>query len=333
MPRLKQANNKGGISALLTLIICSVLAVLLFLNRQFIVDQVTVWQFTPSSEIASITDRAALSDGGKFYFYAAQPKIETATVFNEQCGHKEAETAILGCYTGRYIYIYNVDNPKLDGIREVTAAHEMLHVAYDRLSKDEKQKLSILLEAEYNKLKANTDLAERMAFYERTEPGERFNELHSIIATEVMILAPELEKYYSKYFANRAAVVALYEKYVRVFEELRKRGDQLSAQLTQLGNTIEAETARYNTDVTKLNRDIEAFNARAASGGFQTNAQFQSTRAGLMRQADGLEERRKEINNFIAQYNRLRDELASIATESEALNRSINSSLEPAPQL
>lgn len=333
MSRLKRASSSGGVGALVAFIVCLALAGFLFLNRQSIVDQITVWQFQPSSDIAAISNRATLSDKGRFFFYAAQPQIENAQNFNQKCGRKEEQTAILGCFTGQYIYIYNVQNPKLDGIREVTAAHEMLHVAYDRLNSGEREKIDSLLEAEYDKLKTNADLAERMAFYERTEPGQRHNELHSIIATEIDVISSDLEAYYSSYFKDRKAITGLYAKYASVFEALKKRGDQLSAQLTQLGNTIENSTAAYNTSVTQLNADIEAFNARASSGGFQTNAQFQSDRAALVRRASVLEAQRNTINATIAEYNRLRDELASIATESEALNRSINSSLEPAPQL
>jgi uncharacterized coiled-coil DUF342 family protein len=333
MLRQKQARSRGYLGALLTLAVCIGLAVFLFFNRQYIVDQVTVWQFTPSSEVAAITNRAMLSDTGKFYFYAAQPRMEEAETFNVQCDHKEAGAAILGCYTGRFIYIYNVQNTKLDGIREVTAAHEMLHVAYDRLSIEEKKEIGVLLEVEYEVVKNNADLAERMAFYDRTEPGERQNELHSIIATEVAAISPKLEAHYSKYFTNRAAIVELYKKYAGVFEDLKKRSDQLSAQLTQLGDTIETSTARYNADVAQLNKDIEAFNAKVSAGGFQANAQFQNERASLIKRASSLEAKREGVNATIAEYNRLRDELASIASESEALNRSINSSLQPAPQL
>ncbi len=47
--------------------------------------------------------------------------------------------AILGCYnpSSRDIYIYNVTNSELDGVKEVTAAHEMLHAAWERLSESE----------------------------------------------------------------------------------------------------------------------------------------------------------------------------------------------------
>lgn len=308
-------------------------AALLFLNRQLVVDQLSVWQYKPSEAVAQLVQRTSMNDHAEFYFYAAQPAIEAAKTFNEKCASKEEGAAILGCYNGRNIYIYDVTDPKLDGIREVTAAHEMLHAAYDRLSNDEKIKVSALLEAEYEKLKNNAEFAERMAFYARTEPGERANELHSIIGTEVASISPELETYYKKYFDNRSALVALHEKYASVFLALQKRSDELSTQLEDLAAKIDMQSAAYNAAIEQLNSDIAAFNTKSASGGFSSQAQFQTERNALLARARQLEQSRASINNLISQYNQLRNELESIASQSEALNRSINSSLAPAPSL
>lgn len=274
-----------------------------------------------------------MAGAGEFYFYASHPTLLDATAFNETCERREAATAILGCYNGQYIYIYNIADAKLDGVREVTAAHEMLHAAYARLGSAERQRVDTLIDAEFEKLKDDPDLAERLAFYERTEPGERHNELHSIIGTEMASVGGALEDHYSRYFDDRSKTVRLYEQYASVFKELQQRVEQLSQQLTQLGDEIEAETARYNTDVSQFNRDVEAFNARAEAGGFGSEAEFNGERAVLVSTGQALETRRQAINDKVARYEGLRAELAGIATESEALNRSIDSSLAPAPSL
>lgn len=333
MWRVKQRRNQGFVASLIVLVVSIAAAAFLFLNRQFIVDQLSVWQYRPSEAVASLVHRATMSSQGEFYFYVAHPAIESAQTFNEKCAKKEESTAILGCYNGRNIYIYDVTDPKLDGIREVTAAHEMLHAAYDRLSGEEKTKINSLLEAEYEKLKGNAEFAERMAFYARTEPGERANELHSIIGTEVVNIAPELEAYYKKYFNNRSTVVALHEKYANVFLALQKRSDEISKQLEEMAKDIDAQSAEYNAAIAQLNGDIAAFNAKSASGGFSSLAQFQAERNTLLARARQLEQNRSGINALISQYNELRKELEAIAGQSEALNRSINSSLAPAPNL
>lgn len=274
-----------------------------------------------------------MSDQGTFYFYASQPSLESSQDFNNKCGRKEQNTAILGCYDGQRIYIYDVTDRQLDGIREVTAAHEMLHAAYLRMSDGERARVDSLLEAEYATLKDNKDFAERMAFYARTEPGERDNELHSVIGTEVATLSPELEAHYKHYFDDRSKVVDLHTKYASVFADLQNRGDALSARLTSLGNSIEQQSTRYNADVAQLNSDIESFNRRASDGGFSSQAQFQAERSALVDRAAQLDGRRTAINNDVVAYNNVRQQLQAIASQSEALNRSIDSSLAPAPSI
>lgn len=325
--------NQGSITSILVLLLSLGAAVLLVLNRQYIIDQISVWQYKPSSEIVSIAERSGLNNNGKFVFYTAHPSIEDASSFNQKCGRRENSTAILGCYNGQDIYIYNVTDTRLNGIREVTAAHEMLHAAYARLSENEKGRINQLLTREYEKLKDDKNFAERMAFYDRTEPGERDNELHSIIGTEVSSINGELETYYKKYFGDRSKVVALHGNYAAVFSELQKRGEKISSQLTELGHAIEQQSSQYNADVAQLNRDITSFNAKANGGEFVSDAAFQADRDALVARATALEVTRRHINDSIIRFNELRDELAAVASESEALNKSIDSSLAPAPSL
>ncbi len=325
--------SRGYIVTAVITTVAVVIALFLVPNRQFVTDQISFWRYQPSSQMESLVARTTMNDQGKFYLYASQPAIESAAGFNEKCDRQEQGSAILGCYTGRNIYIYNVTDPKLDGIREVTIAHETLHAAYDRLDSNEKNKVNALLQAEYVKLKDDKKFAERVEFYQRTEPGELDNELHSIIGTEVASISPELESYYKKYFADRSKVVQLHSAYESIFNDLSARSDALAAQLTNLGNTIEARTATYNADVTQLNADIAVFNTKADSGGFSSQSQFQAARNALEARSDQLDATQVSINEQITQYEALRKELEDIAIQTEALNRSIDSSLAPAPSL
>ena len=101
---------------------------LLVLNRQSIIDEITLWQYQPSSQIAEIANRVKMSDFGKKMFYVSKPQIQSASEFNKDCRRVEQGNAILGCYdqVAGEIYIYDVTNAELDGVKEVTAAHEML---------------------------------------------------------------------------------------------------------------------------------------------------------------------------------------------------------------
>lgn len=329
----RRSSGHSHVGAFVIVLISVATAFFLYANRQYVVDQVAVWQYHPSDAIVQLATRADMSDTGKFYFYASHPAIEDAAAFNKNCGRKEENTAVLGCYTGQNIYVYNVTNTQLDGIKETTAAHEMLHAAYARMGASEKKTVDALLETEYNKLKNDKEFAERMAFYARTEPGERDNELHSVIGTEVASISPALEQHYKEYFADRRKVLALHDNYASVFAGLQARGDALSKQLTELRSAVSRQTTQYNADVSALNRDIADFNKRAASGGFASKSDFDSERAQLVGRAAQLDATRSQINSEIVQYNALREELKKVASQSDTLNQSIDSSLDPVPSV
>ncbi len=328
--------KRKKVGVITSIIVCLVLitsAALIVLFRQRIVDQMTVWQFKPSDQISNIAKRDGMSDYGKFLFYASQPELDAAQYFNSVCSRIETTTSILGCYSNYRMYIYDVTNTQLDGIREVTAAHETLHAAYVRLGKDEKDKVNVLLEAEYKKLENNKDFAELIAFYDRTEPGERDNELHSVIATEVVDMAPALETYYKQYFSDRQNVVQLYVKYNGVFQDLATKASSLSDQLTALAKTITDESAQYNIDAQTLTQDVTAFDKRAKIGDFTSQGQFDTERAVLSARITSTNTKSKSINSDIAKYNAILDEYNSIASQSKKLYNSIDSSLAPAPSV
>lgn len=333
MSELKQQSKRGtGVALTATLIIIAI-SFWMILQRQYIHDQIIVWQYQPTSAIASIADRTTMTDKGRFFFYASRPTIEDNQAFNKNCSRLEQQTAILGCYRNAQIYIYNVKDVRLDGMLEVTAAHEMLHAAYVRLSSGERRAVDELLAAEYATLKSDAKFAERMAFYDRTEPGEQSNELFAIIGTEINSVSPQLEATYRRYFSDRREVVAMYQSYESVFTSLSNQAAELTDKLSALSDEISRDTAKYNQDVAALNTAIETFNQRAQGDGFLSQSQFQSERNALVARVDDVEALRAAINASIERYNALRIELESVSSQSQALNRSIDSTLAPAPVL
>lgn len=323
----------GQISGLAVSLVFAGAAIWLYLNQQYAFDQVSAWRYEPTSEVQSIVSRSGVNDHGKFLMYASHLSIDDAQTFNQECNRTEQSAATLGCYTGNQIYVYNITDPRLNGIKEVTAAHEMLHAAYQRLSTSERTRVDRLLEAEYVKLKDNQDFAARMAIYARTEPTERDNELHSIIGTEAADISPELEAYYQGYFSDRQKVTALHGQYQAVFDDLTAQSTRLSAQLTALADKIDAATKDYNNGVKQLNADIVNFNTKAEKGEFSSQQDFNTARSALVKQANQLSAQRSAVNTDIASYQALYKELQSVSSQSDALNRSIDSSLSPAPQI
>lgn len=309
------------------------ISVFVIFNKQRIVDQVTVWRYAPSSEVESLVNRAGMNENGKFYYFASQPKLDSTQAFNVECDRIENSTSILGCYTNLRIYIYDVTDEQLDGVREVTAAHETLHAIYFRLSEKERSTINGLLEAEYEKHKDKKDFSELMEFYDRTEPGQRNNELHSIIGTEVINISPELETYYAKYFSNRMNVVELNAKYTDVFRSLKNRADELLIKLNEHASLIKTNTDLYNADVNKLSNDISAFNARVDNGDFSSQWAFNAERQKLVNRTIELERIRKSMHDDISTYDSMVNEYNSIASQSKKLYNVIDSTLAPAPSV
>jgi len=308
----------------------------LVMNRQFAIDQISVWSYTPSSKVQTIEERVDFTPKGKFQFYATQPQIDSSDQFNQDCPRQEAQSPILGCYTGQHrIFIYDVANAQLDGIEEVTSAHEMLHAVWERMSASEQTRIGGLLRTEYQKHTDNADLTSRMDYYQRTEPGQFENELHSILATETRTLSPELETYYGQYFKDRQKVVDLHDTYSAVFNSKRDQSDALYSELTALGISIESRTTKYNSDVTQLSADITAFNTRANSGQFSSISQFNSQRSTLLARTNQIDADRTAISTDIETYNTKYKTYQDLSSQIEVLNKSIDSikELQPAPSV
>ncbi len=301
-------------------------------HYQAIVDEYIVRTQPLESSEAKLADEVKFSPHGRYLFTAVQPEIEEASDFNKHCNKKETGSVVLGCYVGpQNLYVYNVTDPRLAGVKQVTTAHEMLHAAYDRLSESERQRINRLIEAALPGAQATTpDLAERLKLYERTEPGERSNELHSILGTEVASLSPELETYYQQYFTDRSVVVAFALSYSKVFLDIKNNQEQLVRDLENLKTEIDQMSDGYNTAVESLNQAIEAFNSRASRpSGFSSQAEFETEKASLSVRRSQLEATRQTINDDIAVYNAKRTELQALNVQVEELNSKLDSSKLP----
>lgn len=325
--------RQNRIKPLVGLLSVVILVAVAFFYRQMIIDTVRYITYKPSDDIASIAGQTTMTDEGKFYFYASRPEVSGRSTFNTECQRMEADSPVLGCYTYQQIFIFDITDEKLDGIEQVTAAHELLHAVYERMSESEKESIAAILTKDYERLK-DKELIERMKYYSKNEPGEEENELFSILGTEFKDIDTRLESIYSKYFEDRLAVVALHDKSQAVFNSLNNRAQAIASQLNKLVDKINENTEYYNVSSAALEVKITKFNSRAAaSGGFQTQAEFDTERANLLAEVEALKAKRAMINKDLATYEKLRAELEAVAAESSALNKSIDSSLVPATEL
>lgn len=329
----KQRTTTSKVLSWLTSLVLIAGAIWLYYSRQTIIDLISYHQYTPTADIERISQEAQMTDAAEYMFYVTHPAVENSESFNQNCERKEADSPILGCYTGTRIHVFNVTDDRLEGIKAVTAAHEMLHAVYDRLSDAEKNRLKTLLEAEYAKIQ-DPDLKSRMEYYARTQPGQSVNELHSIIGTEHADVSPELESYYAKYFKDRAKLVALHTKVESIFSELSVEASALSDRIETLADSINADTASYNQNVEALNESIESFNQRARSnGGFSTQSEFEAARASLVERNNALANQKNAVETLVTEYRRLVAQLTAINGQAAALNRSIDSTLSDTPTI
>ncbi|MDR1300105.1 MAG: hypothetical protein LBK50_00125 [Candidatus Nomurabacteria bacterium] len=267
-------------------------------NLQLLVDEFVIWQNPPSADAIDIAARTDMSELGQRIFYAARPQFDEAGAFNEHCSGFETTMIILGCYDGDKIYVFNVSDSRIADAKYVTAAHEMLHAAYERLDESERERVDGMLDQEYSRLD-DPSLVETMAGYAQMEPGQRSNELHSIIGTEYVDLSPELEEYYGRYFTNQDVVALLAGSYKKVFTDLENEQTGLKSQMDALDGKIAADSSNYDATLTRLNADIAVFNGRT----FSSEYEYNSARQALQARIDALDGLAAQIHSDIAQYN------------------------------
>ncbi|GAC1392077.1 MAG: hypothetical protein NVSMB46_06850 [Candidatus Saccharimonadales bacterium] len=174
-------------------------------------------------------------------FYVYHPDLEDKATFNAHCTDSE-KTIVLGCYIDKNgIYLFQVSDPRLSGVEQVTSAHEMLHAAYDRLDSTNKEKVNALIKQAFANVE-DQRIKDTINQYQASG-ADTINELHSILGTEVRNLPPSLENYYKKYFVNRSVIVTYSEHYQSVLQGQHVLATQYLNQLNILKTKIASEQA------------------------------------------------------------------------------------------
>ena len=282
-------------------------------------DDVTDWwmlrNYTPPAEIAALADDTTMTELGRRYFFVYRPELLSRDTFRSRCTIAE-KSIILGCYVSqRGIFIYDVQDEQLEGIKQVTAAHEMLHVAYERLSPRERERIDELTLAVYDDLD-NPRIQRTMQAYRERDPGIVANELHSILPTEVREIGDELEEYYRQFFADRQAVVDFAEQYEAVFEQARTRVEVLDELLKTKRGDIEAQQQQLDSLALQLQQDRERLNQllddnnidayNAGVSGFNAQVRrYNDTVASLQRDIDSYNDLVSERNDAVVTFGSL----------------------------
>ena len=294
-------------------------------NHYAISDWWRLQNYIAPAEIEKIADKTSMSSYGRQLFYVNRPNLDRKNAFNSDCSFPEA-TIVLGCYVpSRGIFILRVTDPRLNGIQEVTAAHEMLHAAYERLEDEEKDNINNLLQTEFTKV-TDERVIKTIDGYRARDPGVVNNELHSILATEVRDIGPELHEYYNKYFIDRSQVVHLSAQYEQVFTDIKNRVDAYDAQLLQLKNQIERSQNELDTEFKHLQADRDALTEMA------DNEEFDAYNASVPEYNSNVRSYNANLNDLqqqIERYNALVTERNSVALEQRQLVQAIDSKALP----
>jgi hypothetical protein len=294
---------------------------------------VTDWAVTrgyhPPAAIQSLAQEDTMTAYARRLFYVNKPRIEGRDAFNKRCSSGHDEVAVLGCYTGNRqgIFLYDVTDARLNGIQQVTAAHEMLHQAYDRLGGKERARVDAQLVA-YSKTVTDPDLKSKMAAYQKSEPNDIIDEMHSVFGTEVADLPKGLEVYYARYFTNRKEVTQFHDHYQAAFSERTKQIAAYDAQIESLKKQIGTDKASIQSQEKSLQAQRAELNALLSSN--QVKA-YNDAVASFNAQVTAYKAAITETNRRIGQYNKLIDARNEIAVQEQQLQRAIDSQASSVP--
>jgi hypothetical protein len=300
------------------------------LQRERIGDWWALRGYMAPAEIAALATQTSMTDAGRHLFYINRPELEDKAGFNADCSGRTEHSVVLGCYHGnrRGIYIYNVQDARLDGVVPVTAAHEMLHQAYDRLDGDERKRIDGLLQTVADSADLPQRIKDKLALYRESDAASLPNEMHSIFGTEVVTLPVELETYYAQYFNDRAAVVALSDKYQAEFADRKAKVEAYDAQLTQLNTQIEANRDELEQRKRSLNTQrstVQALLAQGETAAYRTGATAYNKEVGAY---NALID---QTQSLISQYNQIVEARNAISSEEQELQQALDSRQETAP--
>ncbi len=245
-------------------------------NTRKILDYVILYNYNPPAKVVSAADNAKMTDKTRKVFYVNKPDFQEKAQFKNSCPRAE-QTIVLGCFvSNKGIFILNVHDQKLSGVTEVTAAHEVLHAMYDRLSSSEKARVDGMTAEAFKNLD-NQRIKDNIEAYRKNDPSVVPNELHSILGSEVRNLPKNLEDYYKQYFTDRTKIVDISEQYEKTFTDIEAQTKTLEADLkamkTNLDNneaTLSSLSSKIETERTRLDRllksnQIDQYNSGVSS--------------------------------------------------------------------
>lgn len=300
----------------------------IYFNAQALTDWWALQNYNPPATVSSLATQDTMTPSARHIFYVNRPNIESnASQFRTDCGETE-KTIILGCYRSNQdgIFVYNVQDARLAGVQQVTAAHEMLHAAYDRLSSKDKKYVDGLLQDYFDKDLKDQRVIDTMNAYKQSEPNDVVNEMHSVFGTEIADLPAPLEAYYNRYFTDRQAVTNFAAAYQGEFTNREDQVKADDAQLAVMKDQINSEEQSLQNQLIQINTD------RARLDGERSGGQIAQYNAGVdsfNNEVNAYNRGVRKVKADIVAYNQLVNARNSIANELTSLDQSLDTRLAP----
>ena len=322
----KPANHFGTLVALVIALLVLGLAVLF---RPNITDWLALRGYQPSDVVVSLANDDTMTAKARRIFYVNHPEIDSKSVFATKCtaGKGSEKTIVLGCYHGNQngIFVLEVTDARLTGVEEVTAAHEMLHAAYDRLSTSERNQVNAMLLDYYHHGLKDQRIMTTLNAYKQSEPNDVVNEMHSIFGTEVANLPAPLEQYYKRYFTDRAKVTGFANEYETEFTSRQTAVATYDAQLAALKVQIDTMNAQLKTEYANITAEQNQLNALQSTNPPQYNASVPA----YNRLVNDYNNQVTSVQNLVDQYNSIVTTRNAIALEQQQLANDLTNSSAP----
>lgn len=296
-------------------------AVWFWSNKYTVYDFITLRGYSPTPQIEALAQNSGMNDKGKKLFYVNDPKLSGREEFATECQNNKEQSIVLGCYTGKNIFVFDVTDERLAGVEEVTSAHEMLHAAYDRLSVSERNKVDKLTAEAFQRIN-NPRINSLIENYRKADPSVVPNELHSILGTEVENLGPELEQYYSRYFVNRKAVLEKSQNYEKVFSDIKSQVDKYKADLTLRKAEIENSEAALLSLESSINTLKKRLDGYSSSGQISS---YNSLVPEYNRLVNSYNAQYNDYKSLLVQYNNIVEQVNLLVIEQNDLMQSLDS--------
>jgi uncharacterized protein (DUF3084 family) len=234
---------------------------------------------------------------------------------------------VLGCYRGGQngIYLLSVSDPRLAGVEQVTAAHEMLHAAYDRLSTKQRTSVDAMLQDYYQHDLSDARIKATIDAYKQTEPNDLVNEMHSIFGTEIASLPAPLETYYKQYFTNRQAVAGFAAQYQAEFTSREDTIKADDAQLATMKTQIQSQEADLKTKHANLDAESQHLQAERSSNNISA---YNAGVPGYNADVNSYNAEVDSLQALVSQYNGLVQTRNAVAQETDQLTNEINSQVQ-----